>query len=343
MGGPFGGDRGQRALFERLRFLHIPNGGGGPVERVGKALRVHWWRQANWTRQKYPVGGAAATSTTCSAWRVPLRFLPQEEEERRAAAPGGGASLVNQGPGQGDGSGELSGQERRVFCVLQHPFARVVHEFKREWRQQHGQNVSSCTPAELNAFLLRVLSAVKKGDAYRDDCAWLPQAEYVWEDQRMVCQETLHMDQLEKQLVRMLQKAVPETPKLAERLEELTHRVLHAHRRSSSSESACEVSVRDLQDEVKCLVRQVYAVDFARLNFPTDSAGIEEEGDLVATGRDEEPGWWWQRRWGRWIFWALVIQVLFVCYNSWERAQREAEREKKEEGQACPEEAIGGC
>jgi len=117
----------------------------------------------------------AASGKWCSSWHVPPRYLGNPEDY-------------------------YSGSP--VFCVVRHPYERIVSEYKYQLAIDYGRYKTTvydkepCTEEGINHFVQTTLQKVLSGDPFLNDCHMIPQNEYVWGVDRQWCTEVLHIENL---------------------------------------------------------------------------------------------------------------------------------------------------
>lgn len=221
------------ARIERLAFVHVPRTGGTTVESCSQsapeALR---WGVANPAIR----GHREKEVTKCFLQHAPPSQAPQFYEGRD------------------------------TFCVVRDPYQRAV--------SQHGfmsmffPNKWSCNATSLNAYLRGRLPTLAKSP-YQDDCHLLPQAAYVhrWSAQAKAvdlrgprgCGNFLRFENLSRSF-----NATMESYGLPYRLNSL--KTISSG--TMSSKRCHELSPRDLEEDVRRLIEEVYRVDFEVLGYP---------------------------------------------------------------------------
>lgn len=67
---------------------------------------------------------------------------------------------------------------RRVFGVLQDPYERLVDIFKSGMEGFSDRNATALAKCDVNAAVKKMMNETMHGNAFRDGCVFLPQAEY---------------------------------------------------------------------------------------------------------------------------------------------------------------------
>lgn len=212
-----------------LLFMHMPKNAGTAVEESGIRSNVKWGRFMTWGSVQMPDG------YWCNAWHVPPVYLPDPRIYMNA----------------------------EVFCVVRHPFDRLISEYKYLLDMPWGDNYvhrpqepDQCHPKGLNAYLKGVMSAVNAGYPFINDCHLVKQSAYIWGHDRQWCQDIIRIENLPEEFESLMKRAgYPVT--LARSKENLaTH---------------CPNLTRDsLDPELKQMVLRYYKDDFELLNYTID-------------------------------------------------------------------------
>lgn len=154
-------------------FLHIPKNAGSAIETVGLQQKV-WWG-----RQRLAALGMVRMhdGSSCSGHHVPPAMLPAEGRQVYA--------------------------DRRVFCIVRHPYERAISEYvyllSEPWGDLNpGALVfDPCSEAGLNFFLQYVLAQVLDGKRFYNDCHMLPQVHYLADEGgEPGCNDALRFEEL---------------------------------------------------------------------------------------------------------------------------------------------------
>ena len=234
-------------------LLHIPKTGGTGIEDLGQRVGIEWGiHRQDWPEKPHPVG--------CSPWHIPRTLWQKGGQDPYAGS--------------------------RTFCVLRHPYTRMVSQFV--WRAAldagcgyptsaaRCPDTSFCTAEKLNAYVdktvganLQSLKAIDtaavnvtgpggamEAHAADEDCHLLPQ----WLYTEPACDYTLHYENLAtefRQLFTDLQ------------LPDLADADLVGQKANSAP---CEMHVGDLNATSRELLHDAYRRDFDSLGYDPELA-----------------------------------------------------------------------
>jgi hypothetical protein len=212
----------------RLEFLHIPKNAGSVIESTAFGLGWQWGRFAEDLNRKILM----PDSNECNGWHVPPQFTSHYDDAD-------------------------------VFCVVRHPYDRVVSEYTylvaMEWgiksAAEYGVTLGQreiCSAEDLNLFVLSVMDQIKGGKKYTFDCHFVPQADYIQDaNGQRVCDYVIPVEK-----IRYAIPAVVEEHGLQKNFTLPTEP-------ENNHASACRgLSSADLSTETRKLLDTMYAVDF---------------------------------------------------------------------------------
>ena len=217
-----------------LQLAHIPRTAGTSIEDLGQTLGVAWgsldWRLPS-TKSRYGWWWQPGVGR-CMEWHTP-------------------PAVISQG---------YAGSE--VFCVARDLFARAVSTFKHYYYVHAGGNTDfpptgTCTAASLNAWIAGPYATGADPDtAGFLDCHALPQTTYM---SPTGCTTVLRFERLVDEL--------PELLRCRGLVNASQAVVLPRSKRGNELAAAtrCELTVSDLTDASRQLLRRLYAVDFELL------------------------------------------------------------------------------
>lgn len=219
--------RQHRRKERQVLFMHIPKNAGTAIEEAAFQAGIHWG--LHWDGGLMTMPG----EKLCVRYHVPPRYL-----------------------------GKHSYGDAEVFCVTRHPFERAVSEYTYLLGVKWGSGFSSflhekdeCSSAGLNHFLqgeLSIFLNTTHGTKFRCDCHFLPQSDYIWDaNGHQRCNKWIRMGELPGSFNEYMKEK-----RLPVRL-----------RPSRVNAASCNVTVADLTEETKAMLRLVYAEDFERLGY----------------------------------------------------------------------------
>lgn len=131
-----------------------------------------------------------------------------------------------------------------TFCVIRNPYDRIVSEYK--YRNKNKKH----TPEDLNKWIHEKLIPLNYVDGGMN-CHFIPQYEFVYdENDKKVCDNILNFDNLTNDFNKLTKKHKIDL-------------VLNKKRRDNSTKNT--VTVNDLNDDTKQLIKTVYYKDFNEL------------------------------------------------------------------------------
>lgn len=210
-------------------FLHIPKTAGSTIESVGKKRNILWGRQ-----QLAKFGMLhMKDGTYCAGHHVPPKLLPKR-----------GQDLYKQ---------------RRVFCVVRHPYERALSEYKyllaEPWGDVNPNKMGQrrCSAEGLNRFLQSVVVKVLMGSKFVNDCHMLPQVAYLADEHNPGCHDVLRFEALPDAFNSYMAKKNLD---------------FHLGVPENESRNRCpELSINSLDNFTTGLLDKVYAADFDRFGY----------------------------------------------------------------------------
>lgn len=203
-----------------LIFLHIPKNAGNAIEDAAHDVNIPWGKNMDFKTEEWD---SWVVNTHCSQWHIPPRYISKPNV--------------------------YSYPKLEVFCVVRHPYARAVSEFRWE---AIGKGFN-CTPNELNSFWRDVLSDYQK-NRFTRDCHILPQSEYIWD---------MHGEQVCTHLF-----DVPSLPASLNNFFQKNHYDVRLPAREDSHREACgDLRPKDFDDDVLAMLNQIYRKDFEKLAY----------------------------------------------------------------------------
>jgi len=217
-------------LFQKLTFMHIPKNAGTAVEELAYCHGIMWGKY-NPLIHGYR---SMPDNWKCSQYHVPASIL-QKHESRSPY------SKVHAGS---------------VFCIVRHPYERIVSHYKYLIKTHKGGNFT-CDEKSLNSYVERTMRLVQHGNEYMEDCHLVPQAEYIWNnDGEKLCHHVLYIgDNFDRSFASLMYNYDLPTS-------------MYALPESNVDKDLCgSLGVDSLSNASTGLLDHVYAKDFHRLNF----------------------------------------------------------------------------
>lgn len=206
-------------ITKELIFLHIPKNAGTAIEDAGSEKNMTWGRNMNFATCEWH---DYVVDTHCSQWHVPPRYIRKPV---------------------------VYSQAYEIFCVVRHPYARALAEY----RWEAFQNSWNCTPALLNTFWRQLVSDYQK-NRFTRDCHVLPQAEYIWDaDGKQICKNIFDM---------------PTLPMTINNFMEFSNYSVRLPVRGESEREYCDnLRPSDFDQDVLAMVNEIYKEDFQKLGW----------------------------------------------------------------------------
>jgi len=220
---------------QELVFVHIPKNAGTSIEQAALQYGYHWGHEMVYPPQNH----------TCGLHHLPPKYLEDP------------APYVN----------------AELFAVIRHPYDRAFSEYTylvSGGNQGHGKlendppriiyHISHiddwpiCSVEGLNRFTQRALRSVMDGmwDSY--DCHYLPQSEYIWDNDRQWIKDLLRIEELPDSF-----NALMESKGNPTRLGE---------DRENNQSSVCpDITRDDFNKETRAMLDYLYRKDFENLAF----------------------------------------------------------------------------
>jgi hypothetical protein len=218
---------------KRLLFLHIPKNAGTTIEDISYRQGIQWGRHDTADRMRN--ANRMPDGNNCNGWHTPPSHYPWPNPYESAD----------------------------VFCIVREPKDRLMSEYRyllstpQGHRNPRLRTAPECTEAGLNNFLSLSLRMMlpPQSQLYISDCHFLPQSKFIWEGQKQWCTNVIRISDLPYGFNSvMAEKGYPIR--------------LGAEKHNSKSYRCPGLSTGSFSPETKQLIRQVYAEDFARLNYP---------------------------------------------------------------------------
>lgn len=161
---------------------------------------------------------------------------------------------------------------KKVACVKRHPYLRLLSEYTYLISVPWGVNASArwndhlldheaCSEESINEFLMAALTNMEQGQRYQHDCHFVPQAEYVWDEEgHQLCNEVIDVKDMPHAFNVLLGKSgfsfqIPED----------------ANQTHNGHGSRCPgLSIDRLWRKTRRLIRKVYRDDFVKLGYHTN-------------------------------------------------------------------------
>lgn len=189
-----------------------------------------------------------------------------------------------------------------TFCVTRHPYSKAISEYLYQEQVRLGclkdgaacserqEARAICNASSLNQWMLSTLAWVRPGveaipasgelhqieEAKRKTlvgCHWLPQWMYVKTPVRgQLCDRVVPFENLDAKWAELVGEYAPELA--AAPLSDFT-----------TNKALCHMSVSDLEEPARALLRDLYARDFAMLNY---SAAVLKTGTAASSSREGE-------------------------------------------------------
>jgi hypothetical protein len=229
----------QKGNFEEtLGFIHIPKNAGTAMEDAAfEGHNIRWGRYLMFGM--FNVDGPQ----WCSVHHVPAQHLGLQEQE----------SYLN----------------KENFCVTRHPYTRALSEYSyvlsltmddpnRMESEAVLYRFPPCSVKGLNHFLQTQLRLVLDGPGkYVNDCHFVPQSEYIWDDDRQWCSNVLRMEDFPTAFNNLMKsRGYPV------RLPDQKDNKTNAH-----GDLCPDLSVASMDADTIALLDEAYAVDFRRLGY----------------------------------------------------------------------------
>jgi hypothetical protein len=213
---------------KRLLFVHIPKNAGSTIEDLAFGSGVKWGRHFQPHPNTLPDGN------TCSGWHTPPAYLPY--------------------PNPYEGA--------EVFCVTRDPTDRLLSEYRYLLSVKWGDNnprlrtAPECSELGLNNFVSQTLTLMQQGQTFISDCHFTPQSMFIWGPNKQWCKNVVRIKDLPDGFNNLMDSKGYFAVKLGKQ-------------KHNSKADKCEnLSVNSFWPETKNLIKQVYAQDFAKLNYP---------------------------------------------------------------------------
>jgi len=222
---------------ETVRFMHIPRNAGMAIEDAALQHDIHWGRWLMTDMMRMPGGG------WCSLHHAPPSTMP--------------------------GWGQAFYRDFENFCVTRHPYDRAVSQYSYMLSQIQGNDTlahshpslfkyEACSTDGLNHYLQTQLGRVLHDDRkYIDNCNFVPQSAYIWDEKRQWCSHILRMDELPGNF-NMLMDEKDYTVRLSANASNITN---------SHKDLCPDLTAASLSKKTQAQLDEVYAADFRRLGY----------------------------------------------------------------------------